>query len=140
MIKLKVSDLALTYNQAIINTSEGHLLLSWGGKKCFSEKELSKLTIKNQRFKYLHFFELYQIKKECTKSDKFYYSHNQKINSSAVIYHLTKHNSIITYPAHTQLSFKKKIAGISLGKYHNLIWDFQGKLYSWGCRSIALGY
>ena len=27
-----------------------------------------------------------------------------------------------------------------MGKYHNLLWDCQGKLYSWGCKSIALGY
>jgi hypothetical protein len=33
-----------------------------------------------------------------------------------------------------------QINGLSIGKNHCLCWDNEGKLFSWGCRSIALGY
>lgn len=34
----------------------------------------------------------------------------------------------------------KVVKGVSVGKHHSLLWDNEGKLYSWGCRSLALGY
>jgi hypothetical protein len=89
MIKLRVTDLALHYNQMILNTSEGRLLLTWGGKRYFAEKQLSKLTIKNQKFKYAHFFELYEIDEGCDARDRFFYAHSQKINSENIVYQLT---------------------------------------------------
>ena len=35
---------------------------------------------------------------------------------------------------------KQKIVGISVGKFHCMCWDVDGKLYTWGNKSIALGY
>lgn len=46
---------------------------------------------------------------------------------------------MISYPI-KQITPIPKIAGISIGKYHNLSWTEEGKLYSWGLKSIALGY
>lgn len=34
----------------------------------------------------------------------------------------------------------KLVKGISVGKHHSLYWDEDGSLYSWGSRSLALGY
>lgn len=33
-----------------------------------------------------------------------------------------------------------RIKGVCMSKYHNLCWDFDGKIYSWGHRSVGLGY
>ena len=33
-----------------------------------------------------------------------------------------------------------KVVGISVGKVHCMCWDVQGMLYTWGNRSLALGY
>jgi alpha-tubulin suppressor-like RCC1 family protein len=58
-----------------------------------------------------------------------------------LVYQLTNHShTLIMHPTQKRIDFKTKLAGVSLGKYHNLAWDCEGKLYSWGCRSIALGY
>ncbi len=58
-----------------------------------------------------------------------------------LVYQLTNNSqSLIMQPTHKRIDFKTKLAGLSLGKYHNLAWDSDGKLYSWGRRSIALGY
>ena len=35
---------------------------------------------------------------------------------------------------------KKKINGISVGKFHCMAWDEHGSLYTWGNRTIALGF
>ncbi len=38
------------------------------------------------------------------------------------------------------MSFKNKIKGVSIGTHHCLCWDIQGSLFSWGKKSLALGY
>lgn len=35
---------------------------------------------------------------------------------------------------------KNKVVGISVGKFHCMCWDISGCLFTWGNRSIALGY
>jgi len=38
-----------------------------------------------------------------------------------------------------KISIKEDISGMSLGKYHGLIWTNSGKIFSWGCKNLALG-
>ena len=47
---------------------------------------------------------------------------------------------IIGYPTLNRMKVNRVVKGISVGKHHSLFWDNEGKLYSWGCRSLALGY
>lgn len=35
---------------------------------------------------------------------------------------------------------RSKVIGISIGKVHCMCWDITGALYTWGNRTIALGY
>lgn len=48
--------------------------------------------------------------------------------------------SVIGYPTQQTFRMKNKVIGISAGKFHCLCWDSAGLLYSWGNRSLALGY
>jgi alpha-tubulin suppressor-like RCC1 family protein len=73
--------------------------------------------------------------------DKYYFAHGQKIATENLVYQLTDHaQALLLHPTRARIPFPTKLAGVSLGKYHNLAWDREGRLYSWGCRSIALGY
>jgi hypothetical protein len=56
MLRLKVHDLTLHHTQMILSTSAGRLLLSWGGRKYFPDKQLPKVSIRNGKFKYAHYF------------------------------------------------------------------------------------
>lgn len=49
-------------------------------------------------------------------------------------------SQIIGYPTGLTIDYKKNIKGLSVGKYYTLCWDDQGKLYSWGSKSLGLGY
>jgi hypothetical protein len=35
---------------------------------------------------------------------------------------------------------RNKVVGLSIGKVHCMCWDTHGILYTWGNRTIALGY
>ncbi len=48
--------------------------------------------------------------------------------------------TVIGYPTMEKFDFNSKIVGISVGKYHSLCWDQFGILYSWGTRSLGLGF
>ena len=108
----------------ILSTSSGRLLLSWGGRKHFPDKQLPKISIQNTKFKYAHYFELHEISKEVHWKDKFYFTHGQKIASEILVYQLTNQNqTILLHPTQEKIDFKRRVSGISLGKYHNLAWD-----------------
>ena len=47
---------------------------------------------------------------------------------------------IIGYPSKNIFYVKEKVVGISIGKYHSMCWSSEGSVYTWGNRSIALGY
>jgi alpha-tubulin suppressor-like RCC1 family protein len=47
---------------------------------------------------------------------------------------------IVGYPSFSHIHINKKVRGISGSKYHSLCWDEEGKIYSWGFSSLALGY
>ena len=49
-------------------------------------------------------------------------------------------SQLISYPSRTTISLPTSPKGLSFGKHLILYWDDDGNLYSWGCRSIALGY
>jgi len=49
-------------------------------------------------------------------------------------------NQIIGYPTGLTINCKKIIKGLSVGRYYTLCWDEYGRLYSWGCKSLGLGY
>ena len=44
------------------------------------------------------------------------------------------------YPTLDVINVRNKILGISVGQHYCLCWDNNGQLYSWGSRSIGLGY
>lgn len=141
MLRLKVHDLAVHHTQMILSTSAGRLLLSWGGRKHLPDKHLCKVSIRNSKFKYAHYFELHELTKEVAWHDKYYFASAQKITPDTLLYQLTNHSqTLLLHPSQTRIDLKRAIAGLSLGKYHNLAWDREGRLYSWGCRSVALGY
>lgn len=48
--------------------------------------------------------------------------------------------SIFAFPTQENIFMKNKIVGISVGRVHIMCWDSSGNLFSWGNRSIALGY
>ena len=48
--------------------------------------------------------------------------------------------SIVAYPTQQTFTMKNKVIGISVGKFHCMCWDSVGLLYTWGNRSLALGY
>ena len=53
-------------------------MLSWGSKKGLPERYLQKVTAKNQKFKYLHFFELYEIvREEQEENEKYFFANSQ---------------------------------------------------------------
>lgn len=81
MLKLKVSEVALGHSQMVVATSEGQLLITWAGKRSFNEKHLTRLAFKNVKFKYAHFFELYEIEKDCSRHDRFFFTNGQKISN-----------------------------------------------------------
>jgi hypothetical protein len=56
MLRLKVHDLALHHTQMILSTSAGRLLLSWGGRKHFPDGHLPKVSLRNAKFKWAHYF------------------------------------------------------------------------------------
>ena len=37
------------------------------------------------------------------------------------------------------MSVRSKPLGLSLGKYHGLIWTEDGRLFSWGSKNLGLG-
>lgn len=73
--------------------------------------------------------------------DRYFFAHGQKITSENIVYQLANEGqALLLHPSLNKIDLQKKVVGLSLGKYHNLAWDCEGRLYSWGCRSIALGY
>jgi len=46
---------------------------------------------------------------------------------------------LIGFPSGKIIQIPERPLGISLGRYHGLIWTEEGKLFSWGCKNLALG-
>lgn len=46
----------------------------------------------------------------------------------------------MAYPTMEKNIMKNKVVGISVGKFHCMCWDIVGLLYTWGNRSLALGF
>jgi hypothetical protein len=142
MLKIKVQDLTLHHSSIILSAKEGQLLLSWGSKKGLPESYLQKITPKNQKFKYLHLFELFEIRREeQEENEKYFYTPSQITAFEDSAYALAEEEkTVVGFPSCRKIKMGIKVSGLSLGKYHCLLWDANGALYSWGCKSIALGY
>ena len=62
LLRFSISELALAHNQMVLSTTEGVVLLSWGGKLAFNEQELTKIEIRNNRHRFSYAFELHKVK------------------------------------------------------------------------------
>jgi hypothetical protein len=71
----------------------------------------------------------------------YHYSLQKKVENSNRLYEIRAAScQIIAHPTLTSLNTCRPVKGISVGKHHSLCWDEQGELYSWGCRSLGLGF
>ncbi len=71
----------------------------------------------------------------------YYYNLDKKILNSNIFYEIKgQSKEIIGYPIMNTIKSLRIVKGISVGKHHSLYWDEDGSLYSWGSRSLALGY
>jgi alpha-tubulin suppressor-like RCC1 family protein len=78
---------------------------------------------------------------ESKGGDVFSFSACRRPTNEITLYSLLKHeNTIVGFPGGKRLNFSKRVVGVSAGKAHCLCWDEAGTLFSWGERSIALGY
>lgn len=69
------------------------------------------------------------------------YCPQPKVDNSNRLYHFSAaHAKIIGYPTRDVIETPAKIKGISIGASHCLCWDHNGYLYSWGSKSLGLGY
>ena len=105
-----------------------------------NETDLSVFAT-NGKHKYSHLFEVYKIE-ETSKKDFFMFSAVKKASDEHSLFSVPHSNpsELNIYPEKIKINFKNKINGISVGKYHKLCWDDMGRLYSWGCKSLALGH
>ena len=83
---------------------------------------------------------MYSIK-DSQKLDYFVFSALKKTVDESSLFSIAsaRPEQIINYPEMKAINVKSKIVGMSIGKYHMLAWDTNGKLYSWGLRTLALG-
>jgi alpha-tubulin suppressor-like RCC1 family protein len=71
----------------------------------------------------------------------FHYSLEKKVENSNRLYEIKAEMcEIIAHPTLTTIKTARSIKGISIGRHHSLCWDAEGQLFSWGCRSLGLGY
>lgn len=133
--------MALGYNQLIVNVRDGCLLISWGNKRPIKDSELTQIPVKNSRHQYSHLFDVFKIS-ETHKNDKFYFSTLKKAADKKSLLRVShkEPSKINIYPDKEIKELKENIVGLSIGKYHSMCWDDKGKLYSWGCKSLALGH
>jgi hypothetical protein len=85
-------------------------------------------------------FEVYSIPGSAME-DIYHYCPEQKVDNSNRLYYFDSASlKLRGYPTGEVFNFKKKIKGVSIGPYYCLCWDYEGALYSWGTKSIGLGY
>lgn len=64
----------------------------------------------------------------------------KKVENTIKLYHINAATStIIGLPILKVIQLPEKIMGMSLGKYHGLCWTISGRVFSWGCKNLALG-
>jgi alpha-tubulin suppressor-like RCC1 family protein len=138
LIRRKISKIALGEKEMIVEAKKEFFLLNWGSKKLLDASSLTRInTYASCQFDAL--FEAFLI--QAAPPDAFHYSPEKKVDNSNRLYHIDSRTSVITgYPTAQAVRMPTRVKGISVGKYHCLCWDDAGKLYSWGCRSLGLGY
>jgi hypothetical protein len=125
--------------ELIAQTKKGNILINWGAKKLLEKNNISKLNTFGSN-DYDSLFEVYLIDNSFS-SDFYFYSPEKKIDNLNRLYFINQmENQIIGYPTGLMMNFNKNVKGLSVGKHYTLCWDDQGKLYSWGSKSLGLGY
>ena len=46
---------------------------------------------------------------------------------------------LLSLPTGKKMKIPSKPVGVSISKYHGLIWTEDGKLWGWGCKNLGLG-
>lgn len=125
--------------ELIALTKKGFLLINWGSKKLLDKSMLVKQVVPAAS-NFDSLFEVFSIAGSEIE-DVFCYCPEKKVDNSNRLYYFD--SSILKingYPTGTVLGMKRNIRGMSVGKYYCLCWDDEGSLFSWGCKSIGLGY
>jgi alpha-tubulin suppressor-like RCC1 family protein len=76
------------------------------------------------------------------KKDNFFFSTLKKAANENCLFSVKagQPEILVSYPQMNKFSVGTRIVGLSIGQFHKLCWDANGKLYSWGCKSLALGH
>ena len=139
LIRNKISQIYLGEKELIAYTKKGFYLVNWGSKKLLEPHQLAKQNI----FSTSNFDSLFQVYSipGASNDDIFEYTPQKKADNSNRLYHFDSYDMKINgFPTGDVIEMQRKILGISVGQNYCLCWDSQGQLYSWGSRSIGLGY
>ena len=139
MVRNKITNVYLGEKELIAQTKKGNILINWGAKKLVEKNYLSKLNTFGSN-DYDRYFEVFLITNS-VHCDFYVYSPEKKVDNLNRLYFVNHmERQILGYPTGLRINTKKVVKGLSVGKYYTLCWDEMGKLYSWGSKSLGLGY
>ena len=87
-----------------------------------------------------HLIDAFAMEEAVEEDSIWYYSTVKNLDNAVKIYQLNcQSHQVIAIPTSKTISIPEKPQGLSVGKYHGLVWTENGHLYTWGCKNLALG-
>lgn len=139
VLRMKARRVFLGGGQLIFeNKRKSWVLVNWSGKIDVDPTSMRKVNLTKSAWS--SSIDAYFLEEDCDEQSGWYYSTIRKLENTLKLYHISSSScQIVGFPSKKVIQLPEPIVGMSLGKYHGLCWTSSGRLFSWGCKNLAMG-